>query len=343
MRTKGFVPLSLLVILTAPTGCDNVEWGGVEWNLRPPPPAAGADEPEAEAEEEEEQALEPISLGALLYLVERTPGGEGHLLPVAVLEEDGYSPLPDPAETPDLVERFPLERWEPGTRFVLFDQGVRAGTLTADGTARADTTFCLTRVAGRGVLELRPEAASRTRFLGLRVSDLDREPSALDPHPGVVLTDALRSASLDAARVLITRLGVPWPTSIPGIRQRVGAFSDAAGQPAVAATFVFGDELALGTPASTAYSLFLVAVEGEEGWAPALSWYQRQDSGGKAFPGALAAHDVRGTGSVDFLLEVFGQDDRWLAILGADDGDAQLLYQDPCGRDPGPDALRAYP
>lgn len=342
MRAKGFHSLLLLVILTAPTGCDNVQWGGMELQVQPPPPTAteGVDE---ERTDEEDAAPEPVQLGPLLYLVERTDGGEAGLLPVAAIQEEGYVPLPGPDEVDDLIERFPIQRWEEGTRFVLLHQGVRAGVFTADGTVREEPSYCLARARGRGTVELRPEASSASRFLALRMDDLDSVPSSLSPHPGVALDDELRTATGDAARNLIARREIPWPRSIPEIQRRADALVGRSGQRAGAATYVFGDELDLGVPDPRAYALFLVTREGEDGWRPVISWYQRQDSGGKAFPGFLAAHDVRRAGSSDLLLEVFGEEARWLAVLGWEDDGTELVYQDPCGEPPGPDAIQFHP
>jgi hypothetical protein len=343
MRIKAFRLTPVLLILTASTGCDNVAWEGAFLELRPPAPSERIQEAEA-AVGPEEETLEPVLLGPLMYLVEREGSGEATLLPVAVHEDGGYAPLPDPADIPDLVERFSLERWEEGTEFVLFHQGVRAGLFTADGSSREDPSFCLARPVGRGILELRPQAAGVDRFLAVRRADADgRGSSALERHPGIAVDDGLRNASLDAARTLISRLAIPWPPSIPGIRRRVDAFGDGEGRRVLAASFVYGDELRVGVPEPAAYSLFLLSREEEEGFVPIFSWYQRQSADGKAFPGFLAAHDVLGVGSPDLLIEVFGRQHRGLAILGERGGEWGLVYRDPCADEPGVGALRTHP
>ena len=357
MRAKGFLPLILVLIITASAGCDNVEWDGTEIRIEPPPPSPATLEAErAEAEAEEEEMLEPVSLSPLVYLVQRTDPGEppetgdgatsardATLLPVAQLTGNGYSPLPDPAETPDLVERFPLERWEPETEFVVFSQGAPVGRFIADGSSRLDETFCLARARGSGILHVRPGAASEERFLALRRDDLPDVPSALTPHPGFEVTDEFRNRSLDAARTLIPRLGVPWPPSVLGIRRRIDAFTAGESRRAVAASFVFGDDLQVGSPQPTGYSLFLIAAEEDDEFSPVFSWYQSADAGPKAFPGFLAAADLRQMGEPDILLEVFGQEARWLAFLGWEGEARQLVYQDPCGVDPVAGALQDHP
>lgn len=339
MHAKGFSLLLVVVILTLTTGCDNVEWSGAEVALRPPPEVEVLETP-VEGEEEMERRLDPIRLGPLLYLVERMGPDRAGITPVAVLSGDGYEPLPDPAGDPDFFERFPLERWEAGTEFVLFAQGERVGTLTSDGSSAVDESFCLPRARGHGILELRGGLPPVERFLALRRSDLDTVPSALGPHRVVEMNDDLRNASLDAARTLITRLSIPWPPTVLGIRERIDSYVDGEGRLTVVASFVFGDELAVGTPAPTAYALLVITRENEAGeFEPVFSWYQREDSGGKAFPGFLAGHDVRRSGTPDLLLEVFGDEGRGLAVLDTGGEDWEITYLDACGPAPSSSAL----
>jgi hypothetical protein len=339
MRAKGFPLLIPLVILTASPGCDNVEWGGTEFTVEPPPAVEAP--PVDEDAEFEEVRPDPVVLGPLLYLVQRQGDGRGRLLPVAVRGPDGYGPLPDPAETPDLVERFPLERWEAGTEFILFSGGVRSGILTSDGSSELDASWCLPRAVGGGSLELRPGAMEQEWFLALRRDDPGETPSSLEPLGPVAVDDDVRNASLDAARALIPRLGVPWPPSVLGIRERIGTFIDGEGNRALAVSFVFDDGLRVGTPGPNAYSLFIISSEVEGAWEPAFSWHQRTSGADKQVPGFLAAHDVRATGSPDMVFELFGADDRWIAILGGPD-DPSIIFRDPCGRDPAPNALRVH-
>jgi hypothetical protein len=342
MHAKGFSLLLVVVILTLTAGCDNVEWSGAEVALRPPPEVEVPQPPDA-GEEGTERPLDPIRLGPLLYLVERTGADQARITPIAIRSDDGYEALPDPAGDPDFFERFPLERWEAGTEFVLFGQGERVGTFISDGTSMADESFCLPRATGQGVLELRGGLPPVDRFLALRRSDLDTVPSALGSHRFVEMNDDLRNASLDAARTLITRLSIPWPPTVLGIRERIDAYADAEGRLSVVASFVFGDELEVGVPEPTAYTLLVVTREDEDGeFVPVFSWYQREDSGGKAFPGFLAGHDVRGSGTPDLVLEVFGRDARGLAILDTTSEDWAMAYLDACAPAPASGALSTY-
>lgn len=332
MFSKGFLPLFIwFVILTVPTGCDNVAWDGSEIRLEPPPPAPGSQV--VETEEEEEERLEPVLLGPLVYLVERVgAGGDASIIPIAERRGPALVPLPDPAETPDLVERFPVGRWEEGTEFVLFDQGQPAGRFFSQGTSEADDRFCLIRPRGSGVVQLRPEAMGRERFFALRSDEVDRILQAHQPLPVLEMTDAIRNASLDAARTLIPQRQIPWPPTVLGIRRRIDIFGAPDGSRSLAASFIFGDDLQVGRPEPLGYSLFLVSRDEGSGFTPVFSWYRRADAGPKAFPGFLAAHDLRRAGEMDVLVEMFGVDARWLALLGREGTDPTgIVYQDPCG------------
>ncbi len=339
MRTR--TRLTLLPLLIAPFlgGCENWTWGGTEFSVQPPPPPVSTS-PEEAPPEAELPSLEPITLGPLLYLVEREGSSRARIVPLAVRGAEGYSALPDPAETPDLVERFPIERWERGTEFILLHGGVRVGTFTADGSTELDESWCRPRAVGQGSLELRVFEEAPERFLALRRGDLSEVPTGLAPHPAPQMTDEIMNASLEAARTLIPRLGIPWPPTVLGIRERVDAFGDGIGARALAASFVYDDGLVIGPAGPNAFSLFVVAREREGEWVPALSWYEQAGASGKAAAGFLGAHDLRAQGEVDLVIEVFGPGARWVAIVP--ESDDTLVYRDPCGRDPAQGAIRVH-
>lgn len=349
MRTKEALLPVLCVILTALPGCDNVQWGGVEVALQSPDPPPSALVVEDAAGEVAEAPLLPVRTGPLLYLVERSgSGARASLLPVAEMTADGLRPPPSPDETPDLVERFPLGRWEAETEFILLDRGRRAGTLVADGTATLDDRFCQARPLGGGRLELRAEAQASTRFLAIRKADrgyagLDRvpglEPGDWPSYPGQA---ELRTEAVALARFTIQRAGVPWPPSIPEILKEQRSVALPGGEIGLAATYVFGGELELGRVPASGYGLFVVSHPSETGgWTPLWIWHQMVRQG-KAFPRVLAEGGLDPERAPELLLEVFGEDRRWLALVGEDADGWTLLYQDPCGDPPASGAARPW-
>jgi hypothetical protein len=340
MRAKAALLPLLSVMVTTLVGCDNVAWGGVDFELRPPDPPPSAllppDDPDGEP-----PPPEPVLTPPLLYLVERE-GAEATLLPVAAVEPDGsFSALPGADETPELVERFPLERWEAGTEFLLVDRGRRAGTLIADGSSVPHTETCLLRPAGRGAVELRPEAQGVERFLALRKADLGRPGlegigsraalpgSSWPAYPGPA---NLREHAQAVARYTLQRSGIPWPPSIPEFTRDQRALTFPDGTMGVVGAYAFGGELATGRIPVSGFGLLVVARPSETGgWVPVWLWHQEVRQG-KAFPRALAEGGLLDPGGgTELLLEVFGEEDRWFALAGERDGAWQLLYQDPCG------------
>ncbi len=348
MRFKGFSLVTLCVILTALPGCDNVEWGGLEMELRPPePPPSALVEVEAEGDAEE-RPLEPLALGPLVYLAERS-GDEARMIPVAEWRDGAYHALPDEEDTPDLVERFPLDRWDDGTEFVLLHRGFRAGTLIADGSVERDEATCLVRPAGMGRVELRGAATNATRFVAVRKADID---AGLLPgwalrsgtFPDPIAATPLREAALSVGRYLIPRAEIPWPPSIPDILDDQRQIGDVAGFPALATTFVFGDAPEVGRAMQSAYAFLALARDDGDGWSPFWLWYQSV-SDSKAVPRVLASGPVIDERAPELILEIFGAETRGLAILGArgEDADWSLQYRDACAPAPASGAARAWP
>jgi hypothetical protein len=339
MHTKGFVLLPALVMIIGVWGCDNVQWDGVDVELRSPPERTPEPAPTAE---DEAPALTPLDLGPILYLVDRGQGSTATVTPVAQLGPRGYLSLPDPDDTPDLVERFPLERWEAGTEMILLSQGVRVGTLTLDGSLFPDDTTCRLRPGTGGRVELLPEAAGQRRFLALRKEDFPEMPGPGD-FPGLQDSFELRAGTLNVARLLIPQVQAPWPPSIPEIRRHHASFPLPEGETGLAASFIYDGALEVGDAPPLAYSLFFLAREEGGAFRPMVSWYQRVRESGKAFPRFVEAYDVRGVGTHDVLLETFGDESRWFTILGERGGPWEVLHQDSCGLPIPSGALRHHP
>ena len=74
-------------IVTAPMGCDNVSWGGMEMKLEPPPGdtlAQGVTDAEGTPGTSEEAAAPSFSIGQLLYAGIRQ-GDSALIVPVGLM------------------------------------------------------------------------------------------------------------------------------------------------------------------------------------------------------------------------------------------------------------------
>jgi hypothetical protein len=324
--------LSALVILSAVSACDNVEWGGAEVRLESPPPSpVTASEP---AESVDPGPADPVlPESPVLFMGYRDDGGTS-LVPVGVIEGDSLAALPDEEDMPGFEAAFVRERMAPGTEFVLFAEGTRVGTLTArEHGVRED--FCRTKPSVSGPVELVPEAMSARRFLALRREDAG---GRVHGEYGVTPDDRAQwVASLELAGQTIPRVGARWPQSLAGIRQELRAFRlGAEGPRAFAVTFTYRDQLAIREASPDSYALFLVGVSDGTAYRPAYVWYREAAREGRGVPRFFSRMDWDGDGETEILLEVLGEASRWTAAVDRVGGEWRRVWQDPCGADAPP-------
>ena len=323
--------LPLLGIVIVATGCDNVEWGGVELGLHSP-----SDSPVSEASAEVEEVVEnPVldnpPMGPVLYLGHRA-GGEAILVAVAEIRPDGLSLL-EGVGSVEASRSFMVEHLTPGLEFTLFSDGARVGRLTAERFS-VDGRYCSARPQIRGPIELTPAAATVQRFLALP----RREGSAFEygAYSPVVPTRDLRVTSLTTMQQVIPAVGALWPVSVLGIRQDVQMFrARSGGAPTVVATFVYADDLGVGPAALGAYSVFLASDDDGTGYRGTYVDYRLFSRDGKGAARYFDHLDVDGDGSDEVVLEVMGENSMWLSTLGRQGESWVEEYRDPCGLPPG--------
>ena len=322
--------LSALVIVSALSGCDNVEWGGAEWRLEEPPPRV---QPDAGADAAAGPEEEPIELpeGPVLYAGARD-GDAVRVVPVAEISGDSLLPFPGDVDQARWRAAFARSRMAPGTRFVLFAGGTRVGTLIADGIVR-DTTWCQERPAALGPVELVPAAQDVSRFVALPEEQVSGLPHGdfRDLPEGT----GERAASVSLLAGLIPRLRARWPGDLTAARADLEAFSMGPGDEAFAATFLMGDELGTEAAPGWAWSIFMIASPEEGAYQPDYVWYRLVSEGGKTAPRFLQAFDWDRDGQDEYLVELFGEEARWLGAIGRRGGELRPIYQDPCAPDPG--------
>lgn len=320
--------LLLAVILTVPSGCDNVTWGGTEVRLQGPP--ARGDEAAAQVHEEAPAQEEPPDPFTGPILLAGAPAGDSvRLVVVGPVRGDVLEPLPAGEEGATAIASLIRKRLPPGTELVLFAQGARVGRLLVSGSS-VDDRFCPPRPVVTGVAELVPDAAEADRFLAL--ADTSARPRPRTAYRAWSHDYTQRVSSLSLASEAIAQLGAPWPPSLLESRGDIRAFRlpEATG-PSLAATFLYKDRLAVAPPAADAYALFVIGEPGQAGYRNTYTWYRRADDDGKGVPRYFDHLDLDGDGRSEILLDVFGAERRWFASLARRNGTWERSFQDLCG------------
>ena len=323
--------LLALVILLVPSGCDNVAWGGVDVNLRPPPPVVAEAAPDSTGADPEIAAPEmpPLPVGPVLFMGSRT-GSRVSLRPIAEISGDSLIPFVSEAEAPGYAEYYAQSRMGRGSAFTLFAEGTRVGTVRAD-TLFYEPGFCSASPVLEGTAELVAGAGNAARFIALP-EDATRS-VAYGTYRNPDHTYEQRVASIDLASAAIARTGAIWPESVletRGDMQGVPLDGDVDG--AVAATFLYRDALAVGpSDAASAYSIFVLGEGGPVNYTGTFTWYRRTSVDGKGAARLWEQADWDGDGQAEILLQVFGEDARWAAALDRRNGTWTPIFEENCG------------
>lgn len=324
--------LALAVIVTALSGCDNVAWGGVDMRLQAPPSRAEMSPSPAAADTaglDEAASLPDLPTGPLLLAGGRN-GSSATLVVVGEIRDGGIAPLASEEEAPGYLEYFGRRLLAPGSEFILFSGGVRVGRLTAVETG-VDDRFCLPRPTVTGTVELVPDAVGARRLMAVPAAAAQERP--FRAYRGVTDDYDERIASLNLASSAIATVSAPWPPSLLESRADIQAFPLEEDQdPAIAATFLYQDQLSVGPPGDRAYALFVLGTPEAGGYDRAYTWYRRADTEGKGAPRYFGHMDWDGDGESEILLDVLGAESRWFAGLArGTDGSWTRTFQDSCG------------
>jgi hypothetical protein len=317
--------LATAVILTVAPGCDNVAWGGVEVRWEPPAsavPGTPADVPkEAVAEE-----APPPEVPYPLLLAGTRDGTRATLVVVGEIRPEGIAAATDTSTSVGAVD---------GSEWILFTEGARVGRLTADEVDVA-SDFCPSTASLSGTLELVPTSSPFERILALPAAEA-RNAEYRDPRPLTHDYDQ-RVASLTFAQEAIPRLGAPWPEGgVLPTRLDVQSFQPVgATSPTLAATYLVRDQLAVGRPATGAYSVFILSSPVGGQMRETFEWYNVAELDGKKAPRYFAHLDWDGDGQGEIVLDVFGADRRWHAVLEQRENSWQRTFESPCGAGPSP-------
>lgn len=308
------VRASAFLILTALSGCDNLQWGGAEVRVvKPPPPAGQVQGAPALAE----QTNLGLPRGTVLFHVVRSQG-QDRLVPVAEVSGDSLRTIQRPAGvSPQAFEqRFRDAVLPANTQFVLFRRGAPVGTFTLQQPGPVTSCGVPTGVGQAATVAA---AAADQEFLAFRRG---LEPQVVGEFSPPQLDGPIRRYAALVAERLVLQSGMPRPGSWTRSQRDLQAFDLVrGGSPEMATTFLSGDNLAVGPGENEGWSVFYVAAyEQRTGYNPIYSEVADYRKVPKRAPKLVDALNWNGKGGNDMLVQVFGARDSWYEAISADAG-----------------------
>jgi hypothetical protein len=314
MTIRGFARSVPLLIVTALTGCDNVMWGGADIQIVPPPPAQSSLEIEPDARAFGEFGLPTGPL--VFHLVEYE--GAMRLVPFAEIAGETLRPVRKPAGvSPEAYEsRFRQTVLPVGSQFDVFRRGARVGTFVAQN--EGPVTACgVPTVLGNATVVA--AAVGVPDYLAFRQG---LAPAARGEFSPPQVTGSIRTYASIVAERLILQAGLPRPRSWTGAQRDLQPIEVMpGGHPEMAATYLVGDDLAVGGAQPEGYSVFYIAdYETRRGYMPTyfeLRDYRRDP---KAAPRLIDYADLNDVEGQEIVLQVFGAYQDWYDVLALQNG-----------------------
>lgn len=322
-RKQGSI-LGALLLATGLAGCENVVWGGADIEIVPPPPQLAQEiEPDAQAFGEYGLPSGPL----LFHLIEGEQGSQ--LVPVAELSTNGIRAVrrPSGVAADAYATRFRDTVLPIGAQFDVFRRGARVGTFVAQ--ANGELTACgVPTVTGNTTVVA--AAVGEDNYLAFRRG---LAPAARGEFTPPQVTGPIRTYASIVAERLILQAGLPRPRSWPGAQRDLQPIEILeGGHPEMAATYLVGDNLEVGTPQPEGYSVFYVAdYATDRGYTSIYSEVRDYRRTGKAAPELIDYVDWDEDGSPELMLHVFGRDGSWYEIIGNTGESWEKVYQgQPC-------------
>lgn len=319
MRTS----ITLALMLTIISACDNVNWGGADIAVVPPPPKASGLPASAE------DLAETMPEGPILFYV--VPRGDaGTMIPVGQITGDTMVPLRAKSDAKLYAGRFIAAHMRRGSEFALYRNGARVGTFVVQSaTPPADNT-CPALPTAQGTMELSAGAQGITEYLAIAKPHAPEIRRQLD-----FATEPTRNMQV-IAPILAERMIRARRAELPGNWQRAMAQLKPipmanANEPGFATTFVVGDELRTGGD-NLGYSVFFIGVPGAQfGYDTTFVKFTNFPTDGKSAPRVVDILDWNRDGQVDLLLQVYGISDTWFEAVGKNaQGKWHTTFRDRC-------------
>ncbi|HET7275820.1 MAG TPA: hypothetical protein VFI91_11700 [Longimicrobiaceae bacterium] len=304
-----------LLIVTALHGCDNVEWGGADLDIVPPPPPLNAI---PVAPDEQVFAEYGLPTGSVLFKVVQLEQG-AQLIPVAEVSGDSLRTLRRPAAVaPDAFESKFREAVIPvGSQFELFRRGANVGTFVVHGYGEVTPCGLPTATGNATVVAA---ATQVPQFLAFRQG---LAPRVIGEYSPPVIDGSINTYASIVAERLILQAGLPRPRSWVGAQRDLQALEIAQGaNPEMAATYLVADSLAAGPAGDGGYSVFYIAdYESRRGYSPVYQEVRDYSKTGKAAPKLLDYLNWDGREGDEILIQVFGEEGSWYEALGREGGE----------------------
>ncbi len=336
MEEEAVIKVALVaccLILTVLAACDNVNWGGAEVTIvKPPPKASGQPRPGVEP------GAGRLPDGPVLYHVTAAGDGSARLIPVAEIAADSLLPVVPAGDVHAWNESFMSRHLRQGSEFVLFHDGVRAGTFVTQ-SASADEGACRPVPVATGTLELGSGAAGVHDFLALarvQAPQIQRRTNeTLTP------TRTMRVLAPILADHMLRTRNAPLPGNWERAQAQLKPFPIPGSQdPAFAATYLVGDTLGPGLD-DIGQSLFFVAVPARLGYDTVFVRFRDYETGGKEAPAVLDYLDWTRDDMPELLLKLYGTgDDGYAAVGRGANGTWRMLLEERCTRNAAADSLR---
>lgn len=314
------------LIVSALAGCDNVQWGGAEIEIVPPPPPASAVEI---ATDEQVYSEFGLPRGSVLFHVIRTEAG-AQLVPVAELSGDTLRSLRRPADvSPQAFEsRFRETVVPAGAEFSLFRSGAQVGTFLAQRPGPVTPCGLPTVYGSATVVAAANEAP---QFLAFRRG---LAPEVRGEYTPPQITGSIRTYASIVAERLILQNGLPRPRSWQGAQRDLQAIEVVeGGHPEMVATYLVGDSLAAGPADPQGYSVFYLAdYQTARGYNPIYSEVHDYRKDGKISLRLVDYLNWDGREGEEMLLEVFRRAGKGYALLAQEGSEWRKTWETmPCG------------
>ncbi len=295
------------------TGCDNVNWGGVEFAVVPPPQVSAAPATSGGDEDVEER----LPQGPVLYYVANTAGG-ATMIPVAEISGDTLLPIQARKDVRAFSQRYIGEHLRQGAEFVLYRLGSRVGTFVVQSATAPEPNACPALPRATGALELSSGAEQIPEYLAIA----EQYAPEIRRRSGTALEVGRNMQVL--APILAEKMIRARKAPLPGNWQRAMEQLkpipiSGMNEPGYATTFLVGDTLGLGAD-NEGYSLFYVGVPAQFSYDTVFVQYTNYAESGKAAPRVVDFLDWNRDDQPELLLQVYGINDTWFETVGRTQG-----------------------